>query len=178
MTESPGTDKPINNSSSSSSSSVETSVGAQERLRALIVEAFEAGSNNAIAREQDCGDYKIPTYDEEIARLTRELESLLMSAPLRGKDAEIDRGVLSTARLARHCDDLSHFDTRAIIGDLLSIIERQNYEMDTLGQILYDVERQASAPLQENMQEQEKNQVAPVSHSVSVSNEHPERERR
>jgi hypothetical protein len=86
-----------NPSNDKSSSSVETSVGAQERLRALIVEAFEAGSNNAIAREQDCGDYKIPTYDEEIARLTRELESLLMSAPLRGKDAEIDRGVLSTA---------------------------------------------------------------------------------
>jgi hypothetical protein len=78
-----------NPNNASSSSSVETSVGAQERLRALIVEAFEAGSNNAIAREQDCGDYKIPTYDEEIARLTRELESLLMSAPLLCKRAGI-----------------------------------------------------------------------------------------
>lgn len=42
---------------------------AGERERTLREEAFDAGAEWALSREQDCGDYPIPEREEAIARL-------------------------------------------------------------------------------------------------------------
>jgi hypothetical protein len=63
------------------------------------------------------------------------------STPKRGKASRIDAKVLELAKAAWSSEDLGHFDTRDIIGQLLEVIERQDYEMDCLGQLLYDAER-------------------------------------
>jgi hypothetical protein len=60
---------------------------------------------------------------------------------LRGKASRIDAKVLELARAAWSSEDLGHFDTRDIIGQLLEVIQRQDYEMDCLGQLLYDAEQ-------------------------------------
>jgi hypothetical protein len=63
------------------------------------------------------------------------------STPKRGKASRIDAKVLELAKAAWSSEDLGHFDTRDIIGQLLEVIERQDYELDCLGQLLYDAER-------------------------------------
>jgi hypothetical protein len=123
-------DKP--NNPSSSSSSVETSVGAQERLRALMEFAKKRAQqwdSDALARD--------------LLKVADELKSLLLSA---GCVCTVDDGLV-----------------REWVQKARAVAKSKGYLL--------------SAPLQEKMQEQD-NQVAPVSHSVSVSNEHPERERR
>jgi hypothetical protein len=61
----------------------------------LAHDAVQAGANNAIAREQDCGDYPIPEYEEIVEQHAAKIEAAFRAAVVRAfNDAADQLGVV------------------------------------------------------------------------------------
>jgi hypothetical protein len=121
------TGKPL----SSSSSSVETSVGAQERLRALQAPLRKIlQAQGTIVPVHNCEFLPASWVCQHVEKALTELESLLLSAPLQEPTL---REAFEAGHFAWPSPELPNRDA----------------------QFKYWLARRRSAPLQENMQEQD-----------------------